>query len=270
MINIQDNHVLSNLVSIAKGAGDITLKYFRNNTSVENKSDGSPVTIADREAEDYISKELKRLWANIPVVGEETNSAQSLKVNELERFWLVDPLDGTREFINNSDEYTVNIALIEHGLPVAGVIYAPAKDLFYIGHSELGSFRKTCDSSWQKLPLHNDSSNMTVIVSRSHPTKGREEGFLSTLSEKVGNINIIKMGSSLKFCMVAENTASLYFRAGRTMYWDSAAGHIIAKAAGALVNVWGTYTELTYEDNGLANPEFMILRPEWRDTVLKS
>ncbi|MDR2884895.1 MAG: 3'(2'),5'-bisphosphate nucleotidase CysQ [Deferribacteraceae bacterium] len=259
MINLNDNFMLSNLVEIARGAGELIMTHFRHNASVECKSDGSPVTIADKEAEDYIVKELKRLWADIPVVGEETSSAQSLKPSELSRFWLVDPLDGTREFINNSDEFTVNIALIEDGLPTCGVIYAPAKDLFYIGQLEYGSYRKTHDGDWQKLPLHADSDRMTVVISRSHPTKGREEAFLATL----GDVGILKVGSSLKFCMVAENSASLYFRAGRTMFWDSAAGHIIAKAAGAGVFHWGTDTELTYSSDKLENPEFMVVRPKW-------
>ncbi len=267
---IPQNHTVMQLADIARAAGGVIMPYFRNNAAILKKDDGSPVTLADQEAEKLIISELSLRWPEIPAIGEESSYDTNNYTNSYSRFWLIDPLDGTREFINGRDEFTVNIALIENGLPVCGAVYAPAKDLMYIGDIALGSYKIEPGGVLKKLPLASPNSRpITVAISRSHPTQGQEEAFLNALREKTP-VDVVRMGSSLKFCIIAEGEADLYFRAGTTMYWDSAAGHIVAKGAGVAVTEWGTKKELTYKDGkGLVNPSFMVVRPEWIETVLK-
>jgi 3'(2'), 5'-bisphosphate nucleotidase len=259
------------LSDIARKAGKITLAYFRTSTEVAEKADGSPVTKADQEAEAYIVDALRQLYPDIPFIGEEscTNAAPS----QLKRYWCVDPLDGTREFINNRPEYTVNIALVEDGYPIAGVIYAPALDHMYIGSMETGSYMKSrasgvfANHGFQRLPLTADNMPFTVVMSRMHPTAGAEQGLLAELKAKRPDMMVRVLGSSIKFCMVADGSADMYFRAGRTMFWDSAAGHIIAKAAGCKVVRWDSREELVYNTDALENPAFLVYNPKrWNES----
>ena len=267
---IPQNHAVMQLTGIARAAGDVIMPYFKHNLGIQNKSDGSPVTLADKEAENFIIKELSSRWAGVPAIGEESSYNTDNYANPFDKYWLIDPLDGTREFINDRDEFTVNIALIENGYPTMGVVYAPAKDLMYFGDRSLGSYKITPQGKLVKLPESNqDDRPITVTISRSHPTQGQEEAFLNEL-QKTMPVKVIKMGSSLKFCVIAEGNADLYFRAGTTMFWDSAAGHIVAKGAGALVTEWGVNKELTYDSGrGLVNPSFMVLHPKWAKLLLK-
>lgn len=250
--------MIEKLSYIAKKAGEITLKHFRNNTEVFHKSDGSPVTIADREAEKYIIEELQKQWST-PAFGEES-CGKTENLAFLNEYWLIDPLDGTREYVDGNDEYTVNIALIRRGRPVTGVIYAPAKDLLYYG-SESGAYKISAEGK-QKLPVETSHEFLNVAVSKRHPAGEQENNFLSELQSKY-TVNIVKVGSSLKFCMVAEGSASIYFRAGRTMYWDSAAGQAIVEAAGGKVLNWDKLKPLTYAENKkLENPSFFAISKE--------
>ncbi len=252
-----------NLVSnIACAAGEAIMPYFRRNKEVQQKADGSPVTLADQTAEKLIIEKLKEIWPDIPSVGEESVSA-GVSPSYYDKYWLIDPLDGTREFVNDRDEFTVNIALIEKGLPTLGVIYAPAKNLLYAGSEKLGSYKAGINGQWEKLPAINGRDMVTVAVSRSHPTAGAEESFLNLL-KRGQDVDIIKTGSSLKFCLVAEGSADIYFRAGRTMFWDSGAGHAIAKFAGAEILEWGSEKEIMYVDNSFENPSFIVVSPRCR------
>ncbi|MDR0454952.1 MAG: 3'(2'),5'-bisphosphate nucleotidase CysQ [Deferribacteraceae bacterium] len=270
MKSIPPEHTVMKLADIAYAAGGLIMPYFRQNTEIQQKDDGSPVTLADREAEKFIISELSRGWPDIPAIGEENVYNTNNYTNSYNIFWLIDPLDGTREFVNGRDEFTVNIALIENSLPVTGVVYAPAKELMYIGDSLLGSYKIDSEGKLHKLPAINSADRpITVVISRSHPSLGQEESYLDELQKNMP-VEIIKMGSSLKFCAIAEGAADFYFRAGTTMYWDSAAGHIVAKGADALVTEWGMKKELTYRDGkGLVNPAFMVLRSKWADILLK-
>lgn len=259
-MNIAPDHILNIMSKIAQNAGNILMKYFDGKTEVSKKADGSPVTIADKEAENYIITELKKAYPGIPAVGEESCAAET-EVADLERYWMIDPLDGTRDFIQKSPQFTVNIALMEKGNPVSGIIYAPAMGLMYAGDRQLGSYRLFGGAGKEKLSGKKHNRPFTVTISRLHPSGGQEEDYLECLSKKLP-VNVLRMSSSLKFCMVAEGVADLYFRAGRTMHWDTAAGHIIAKGAGASVIEWGTKKELQYLNCSLENPSFMVYNIE--------
>ena len=253
------NELLSALSDVAVCAGDIIMEFARKGTNTEHKSDGSPVTEADRAAELFIRRKLAELTPDIPIIGEE-GMAQPDAIDALlteKSFWLVDPLDGTKEFLAGTGEYTVNIALIESGTPILGVVYAPVKGLLYTGSAE-GAYRITRGVK-EKLPCYGrEKGRLRFIMSRSHRT-GEEEfsGFTDRFE-----IEKIYMGSSLKFCMVAERSADIYIRSGTTMYWDSAAGQAVLKGAGAMLTELETGCELCYKDKGLKNPAFIAT---WSD-----
>lgn len=256
------DHMFKQLTEIAHEAGAVLLQYFRKDICVDCKDDGSPVTKADRAAESLIEARLYSLWPDIPPVGEET-ARTSEPVGSYEYFWLIDPLDGTREFINDSDEFTVNIALMKNGSPVLGVVYAPAKDLMYYGGAGYGSYRISGGGRIERLPVTGtESGRIAVTISRRHPTQGVESDFLAKLRQE-SPVEIISVGSSLKFCMVAEGSASLYFRAGTTMYWDTAAGQAVVEGAGFIVRRWDNHENLTYIEPELINPSFIAVNPMW-------
>ncbi|MDR2104941.1 MAG: 3'(2'),5'-bisphosphate nucleotidase CysQ [Deferribacteraceae bacterium] len=253
------------LEQLAKEAGREIMKYYKTTAEVCRKADGSPVTIADKSAEDLILKRLAEHFPNIPAIGEESvNYAEEHSF--CGRFWLVDPLDGTSEFVAERDEFTVNIALMQNGVPILGVIYAPAEDILYLGGSILGCSYKVLQGKRLKLPITR-LDKPTAAISRTHPTRGQEEKFLKLLQDKY-DLSIRRTGSSLKFCMIAEGSASLYFRSGTTMFWDTAAGHAIVKASGGAVKEWKKHgEELTYRDNSLKNPAFIAVNPHWEALV---
>jgi 3'(2'), 5'-bisphosphate nucleotidase len=253
--------ILFYLEQLARDAGREIMKYYKMSVSVSHKADGSPVTAADRAAEELIIKNLSEKWQNIPAIGEESvNFAEERSFAG--RFWLVDPLDGTSEFVAERDEFTVNIALMENGAPILGVIYAPAKDLLYSGGSALGASYRVESGERRRLPIAS-LSEPVIVISRTHPTKGQEEKFLKLLQDK-HSLTVKRTGSSLKFCMIAEGTASIYFRSGTTMFWDTAAGHAILQTAGGTVKEWKKHgLDLSYKDNSLKNPAFIAVTPQW-------
>jgi 3'(2'), 5'-bisphosphate nucleotidase len=253
--------ILYYLEQLARNAGQEIMKYYKSSVSVSHKADGSPVTAADKAAEELILKKLSERWHNIPAIGEESvNFAEERSFSG--RFWLVDPLDGTSEFVAERDEFTVNIALMENGAPILGVIYAPAKDLLYSGGAALGTSYIVEGGERRRLPIA-ALSEPVIVISRTHPTKGQEEKFLKLLQDK-HSLTVKRSGSSLKFCMIAEGTASIYFRSGTTMFWDTAAGHAILKTAGGTVMEWKKHgLDLSYKDNSLKNPAFIAVTPQW-------
>jgi 3'(2'), 5'-bisphosphate nucleotidase len=249
------------LEQTAVEAGYEIMKHYKASAEVYRKSDGSPVTLADRSAEALILKRLSEKWPQIPAIGEESvNYAEEHSFSG--KFWLIDPLDGTAEFIAERDEFTVNIALVENGIPILGVVYAPAKDLLYSGGVWLGSSYRVINKERRKLPV-TSSDTPVITISRTHPTKGQEEKFLKLLQDK-HPLTVARTGSSLKFCMIAEGSACLYFRSGTTMFWDTAAGHAIVKAGGGSVKEWKKNgEELSYNNNTLKNPAFFAINPKW-------
>jgi 3'(2'), 5'-bisphosphate nucleotidase len=239
------------LCEIAREAGGAILRVYRTDFAIRRKSDQSPVTDADVMAEAIILEALSRLTPAVPVVSEEASS-ESAPPAAGPTFWLVDPLDGTREFVRRNGEFTVNIALIEQGRPVLGLIYAPVPDRLYVGATGAGSLLL---AEGRRLPIgcrRPPADGLTVITSRWHADpapwldllRGRAVASHST------------MGSSLKFAVVAAGQADVYPRHGRTWEWDTAAGHaILAAAGGRVTDVDGL--ELAYGKAAFLNPSFV-------------
>ncbi|MDE2444638.1 MAG: 3'(2'),5'-bisphosphate nucleotidase CysQ [Alphaproteobacteria bacterium] len=225
------------LADLARRAGALIMEIYGTNFSAEEKADLSPVTIADEQAEMMILAGLKKAFPDIPVIAEESAATGRIpKVND--QFFLVDPLDGTKEFLSRNGEFTVNIAMVKNGVPVLGVVYAPALSKLYVG--ELGLWAAMADikpteplisATWQKLAVRRlPAEGATVLASRSH-RDAETEAYLATLQVK----KIIGAGSSLKFCSIAAGEADIYPRFGRTMEWDTAAGQAVLTAAGGKV-----------------------------------
>lgn len=227
--------LLDQMVATALRAGaEIMTIYARDLTSVVAKSDGSPVTEADARAEAIVIDDLRRIAPEIPVVAEEEAAAGRIP-DCGERFFLVDPLDGTKEFIRRNGEFTVNIALIDRGVPVAGVVYAPALGTIYAGAMGYGARQASVTEGliegWSAIAVRPARGGaVDVVASKSHMSV-ETSGFLHRYT--VGEF--MSVGSSLKFCLVAQGRADLYPRMGRTMEWDTAAGDAVLRAAGGMV-----------------------------------
>jgi len=230
------------------------------------KEDQTPVTIADHRAHDEILKNL--IITGLPVLSEEGIHLSYSERKNWDLFWLIDPLDGTKEFIKRNDEFTVNIALIQKDKPIAGVIYAPVTGLLYAGIPETGAFKlvnpdehctyHSMQISGIKLPEETGRKEFVIVVSRSHMNQKTEE-YIENLQNRHKSIRKISKGSSLKMCMVAEGTATIYPKFGKTMEWDTAAGHAILKASGKNIFHTDQQTELRYNKENLQNPYFIAL-----------
>jgi len=241
---------------IAENAGAAILDVYEGRVAVEarQKADETPVTAADDAAEAVILAALRELTPDIPVVSEEAAAAGHIPDISGGRFWLVDPLDGTREFLSRNGEFTVNIALIEAGRPAAGVVHAPALKKTWVGAGP-GTAR-TAEGSGPPVPIRTrpqPASGAVVVASRRHGDAAALDRFLA--GHKVGAR--VDAGSSLKFCLVAAGEADLYPRFGRTMEWDTAAGHAVLLAAGGSVDRADTGAPLTYGKAGFENPYFI-------------
>ncbi len=218
---------------------------------VQLKKDKSPLTLADQLSQKVIIESLKKFFPKIPIISEESKTIAFVKRKNWEYFWLVDPLDGTKEFIQKNGEFTVNIALVHKTSPVFGVIALPAQNQLYFGQKDKGAFKQDKQKRLKPIRVKKPSSKKVIVRSRSHPSQ-REDELIALFK----NPEIIYAGSSLKFCRVAEGLADLYLRAGPTMEWDTAAGQIVAESAGALVtNFEGK--SFSYNKENLTNPGFI-------------
>lgn len=244
--------LLDSLHVIALDAGKAIMQVYNSNFQVDTKDDLSPVTEADRLAEDLITARIKAdITDQFPIIGEEAFADGHAPDISDAPFWLVDPLDGTKEFVSRNGEFTVNIALIDAGRPVLGVVHAPAIGQIYLG-SPHGAFADL-DGTGPK-PIHCrrwPPRGLTALVSRSHKSP-ETEAYLETLTIH----EEISAGSSLKFCTVARGLADIYPRLGRTMEWDTAAGHAVLRAAGGTVTDMNG-RDLTYGKPGFENPHFI-------------
>jgi 3'(2'), 5'-bisphosphate nucleotidase len=239
--------LLEEIVLIARRAGTAMLDVYQSGFDVRAKEDASPITEADDRAHQIIARALGMLTPDVPVISEEGVRA----ADACERFWLVDPLDGTKEFVNRNGEFTINIALIEEGRPTLGVVLAPAMGRLFAGapgiaFKEIGSERKTI--ACRCVP----PDGITVLTSRSHNADEAMTKFLG--GRRIARL--LAAGSSLKFCLIASGEADLYPRLGPTMEWDTAAGHAVLAAAGGRVTTLDG-EELQYGKPGLANPHFL-------------
>jgi len=244
------------IVDVAKRAGSEIMGVYETDFDVETKDDDSPVTKADQLAENLILRSIREgITDKFPIVSEEAASNGVIPDIRGQSFWLVDPLDGTKEFVNRNGEFTVNIALIENTRPVLGVVYLPAKDITYYGAS-VGSFKQKGSEPAEQIHCRTPSpEGIVAVVSRSHRSDEIDE-YLSGF--KVARE--LSAGSSLKFCTVAEGQADLYPRLGRTMEWDTAAGHAVLRFAGGSVKRLDGI-DLGYGKEGLDNPHFVAAGP---------
>ncbi|WP_224824324.1 3'(2'),5'-bisphosphate nucleotidase CysQ [Cognatishimia sp. MH4019] len=246
---------------LALEAGDLIMEiYDSDDFDVKVKSDDSPVTAADEAADAHISEGLRAAFPDVALVTEEQSASHTL---EARTFLIVDPLDGTKEFINRRGDFTVNIALVEDGVPTRGVVYAPArKRLFYTqAHGtaveETGPFAKEGIGDTTKISVSDpDNSALMVVASKSHRDADTDSYIAKYQVEDSKSA-----GSSLKFCLVATGEADLYPRLGRTMEWDTAAGHAVLAGAGGRVVRFDDHTDLVYGKDGFANPFFIAFAP---------
>ena len=246
--------MLNELCRIAAAAAAVTLRYYKRSICVTTKADSSPLSEADRASHDHLVAALGKLTPNWPVISEESSGGPAWVPAQVERYWLVDPLDGTKEFLKGTDEFTVNIALMEAGCPVLGVVQAPALALTYYGARGSGAWRQ--QGSEAPAPMRTraaDPARLTVVASKDHAGPK-----VSLLLARVPGAELKSLGSSLKFCLVAEGKADLYLRDLPTMEWDTAAAQCIVEAAGGSVSELSG-RPLRYGKKDLRNPAIMTV-----------
>lgn len=267
--------LLHSAILAALKAGKHIAAIYDSGFDVEYKSDASPVTKADKEANQIIEDFLA--VHSIPVLGEEGEHFEYDKRKHWQDIWIVDPLDGTKEFVKRNGEFTVNIALSRAGVPVIGVIYSPVFKDLYFASDEIGSYKidrhslidveeKIAEfdlsqivSLAKKLPVQALPEMYTVVASRSHQN-GDIRRYIQNLKQEKGQINTIYTGSSIKMCWIAEGKAHEYPRYGRTMEWDTCAGHCILKNAGAELLHMQSQLSLSYNKEDISNPDFLAIR----------
>jgi len=245
---------------------DILTIYKSDDFEIESKEDNSPLTKADKAAHNIISSILQE--SKIPILSEEGKSIPYETRKYWNKLWIVDPIDGTKEFIKRNGEFTVNIALIENNKPVIGVILAPASGVLYFSEKNMGAFKSTTNLDYFNpenllaealpLPLNHENKVYTVVASRSHLSK-ETEAYVENLRTKHGEVKFISIGSSLKLCMVAEGKANCYPRFAPTMEWDTAAGQAICEAAGFQVLDFKTKKSMIYNREDLLNNWFIVI-----------
>ncbi len=245
---------LETLCSIARGAGVRIMEIYSGQFETEMKADKSPLTTADKVSHRIIEEGLQKHFPGIPILSEEGKSIPYATRKNWERFWLVDPLDGTKEFINRNGEFTVNIALVEGQRPVFGVVYVPALDKLYFGSKGAGAWRQESKGAPEPISVRQPDpvGGEVVVMSRSHPSAELDQ-YLKTVQVA----GVFSVGSSLKFCAVAEGTADLYPRLGPTMEWDTAAGQAVVEAAGGHLRTL-TGGLLLYNKKSLLNEFFIV------------
>ena len=253
-------------ITAALEAGKVILDiYHSNDFGVELKDDNSPLTKADTAAHNVIISYLSP--TNIPTLSEEGKSIPYHIRRDWKQLWIVDPIDGTKEFIKRNGEFTVNIALIENQTPILGVIFVPVSGDLYFSTNEKGAFKVSVDlndfnfekliKNAIKLPIEREDKTYTIVSSRSHQSK-ETEAYINELREKHSSVNLIIKGSSLKFCMVAEGQADCYPKFGSTMEWDTAAGQSICECSGFEVLDRDTKLPMLYNRENLLNPSFLV------------
>jgi 3'(2'), 5'-bisphosphate nucleotidase len=257
--------MLQKVLNIARLAGEEVLRYYGGALSVDYKVDASPLTQADRASDMLIRTQLGDLFPDVPVLSEESDRGSVDEWRTWKRYWLVDPLDGTKEFIKQTGEFTINIALIDSGRPVLGVVYVPVTGLTY--YAEKGDGAHVLLHGEEPRAIRTraaDPERMVVVVSRDH-AGAREQALI----DKISHVSTTSMGSSLKFCLVAEGKADLYPRFGRTLSWDTAAAQcVVEEAGGLLLDLEGR--RLGYDRETLANPFLITVGDphlDWRQYI---
>jgi 3'(2'), 5'-bisphosphate nucleotidase len=264
-MTILQNHLIT-AITAALEAGKAILEIYHSGAfDIEIKGDNSPLTKADTASHNVIMSFLTK--TNIPVLSEEGKTISYEERKDWTQLWIVDPIDGTKEFIKRNGEFTVNIALIENQKTQIGVIFVPVTGELYFSSKEMGAFKVKVDlenydidylvANADKLPLQRDDKTYTIVASRSHMSPETED-YVQQMKNKHGDVNLISKGSSLKLCMVAEGQADCYPRFAPTMEWDTAAGQAICEHAGFQVIDWRTKENMFYNREELLNHWFLV------------
>ncbi|MCK4709890.1 MAG: 3'(2'),5'-bisphosphate nucleotidase CysQ [Gammaproteobacteria bacterium] len=263
-MNLDLENICLACIKISKEAGEKILEIYQGEFEIQSKSDNTPLTTADLAAHHHILQSLNRLTPDVPVLSEEAADIAFTTRQQWKTYWLVDPLDGTREFIKHNGEFSVNIALIHKHKSILGVIYAPVTKLTYYAYKDNGAYKMTDNNTAEKISCrYTDLNNLIIAGSRSHRSDQLKE-FLS----KLNNPLVISMGSSLKSCLVAEGSADLYPRLGLTSEWDTAAAHCIVDEAGGQITKTDMQPLLYNTKDSLLNPEFFVFgksKINWQD-----
>ena len=251
------NQLLQQVTAVAASAGEEILSVYDGDFDVEIKGDGSPLTVADQRSHTIIARELARITPEIPMLSEESGEDVFRERLGWSRYWLVDPLDGTKEFVSRNGEFTVNIALIEHGEPVLGVVHTPVQGVTHLAARGVGAFKSQQHEEPVPISVREPKADSIIMVaSRSHA--GPEvEAYKSRVENDLGPVSITSMGSSLKLCLVAEGSADIYPRLGPTSEWDTAAAHCVVDVAGGRVTGMDGES-LRYNKENILNPWFLV------------
>ena len=245
--------LIQEVIRISRRAGEAIMEVYATSFDIKLKDDCSPVTEADKKANTIIENDLNTFDHTIPILSEEGRDIAYEERQEWETFWLVDPLDGTKDFIKKNDEFTVNIALVEDQVPVFGVVYAPAIDLLFWGSPENGAWKKEANNPAEVIQVASQfDETIHIAVSRSH-TSDKMNDFLAQFKKYV----LHPIGSSLKICFASDGSMHLYPRLGPTMEWDTAAAHAVLRASGGEMIQLGTRSPLKYNKQELLNPNFL-------------
>jgi len=277
MDKVVNRELLDKVIAISVEAGEAILEVYNasGELEVDTKSDDSPVTAADLAAHKILAPALEALLDGVPVLSEEGEMPSYDTRSQWDRYWIIDPLDGTKEFIRRNGEFTVNVALIEHGEPVLGVVHVPVLDITYAGAKSLGAIKR--DASGEKAiavramqPRLDDKQPIEIVASRSHGA-GAVDALLERIEGSLGETGLKNMGSSLKLCLVAEGAADLYPRLALTCEWDTAAAQAVVEAAGGIV-VDEQFNLLRYnQKDELLNPFFYVIGDQsfdWKSLLL--
>jgi len=255
------NTLLSNIITIAQQASQQILTIYHGDFSSQLKTDKTPITAADLAAHETITKGLKQLTPDLPILSEESASIPFAERQQWQRYWLVDPLDGTKEFIAKNDEFTINIALIENHKPILGVIFAPVLNICYFATHEQGAFKQIGNSMPEKMHARAwQGGKLTIASSRRHGVD-KLQNFLQQFSD----YSVLYRGSALKFGLIAEGAADVYLRLGPTSEWDTAAGQcILEEVGGAVMDLNGNSFCYNTKES-LLNPEFFAVGDKAHD-----
>ncbi|QRY82362.1 3'(2'),5'-bisphosphate nucleotidase CysQ [Pseudomonas sp. PDNC002] len=265
------NAFLPAVIDLVHKAGDVILPFWRGDLNVELKADESPVTAADLAAHRVLADGLRALAPDVPVLSEEDCDIPLEQRAQWTRWWLVDPLDGTKEFIAGSDEFTVNVALIEQGRVVFGVVGIPASGRCYYGGTGLGAWREERDGEPEAIEVRTSPEDIFTVVASKRHSSPAQESLLAGLAQHFGDLQLANIGSSLKFCLLAEGSADCYPRLAPTSQWDTAAAQgVLEGAGGEVLDVHGA--PFTYEAReSMLNQSFLALpkAAEWREELIR-
>ena len=242
-----------NINNIVYDAGQAILDIYDTAFEVEIKSDNSPLTIADQNSHMIIESGLKSLFPNIPILSEEGRDIPYSERKKWNTFWLVDPLDGTKEFVKRNGEFTVNIALIKNNYPIFGSVYAPYKKELFWAFEGLGAWKSYNKDKEQRIVVMSNEKEKRIVISRSHPNEK-----VSDFINQYKSHQLIRMGSSLKLCCIAEGKADIYPRLGPTSEWDIGAAQCVVEQAGGTVLEYASNNRLRYNKENILNPFFIV------------